>query len=495
MADGGSEVGYERLGAKRLSLVDVIAQSVGFMGPVFSAAFLIPLIAGIGAAQKGAGVATPFAVILAAIGVFALGWIVAEYAKKVHAAGSLYDYVSLGLGGKVGGIAGWLYYSGTTVLASAIAVLIGGLIHDTLFTADPAAPGIVSAKSPLPIWAWSLVYVAAVFLIMYLGVRISTRVQLTLSLISVIVVLIFAIDVIIKVGSGNSLSAFNPSKAHDGWSGIFFGVMYGVLIFVGFETAANLAEETTEPKRSIPRAVLLTVVIATVFYVILAYAQVAGFRFDLNALFSAAAAPLFALASPTSAGGYGSNAILKIVEIVVILDVMAVGLGAAVASSRGVFALARDRRLPAPLAKVSASRGTPAGAIIFVSAWSLAMVILTKARPATFALPLTPAYFSMFLWLSSFGAFALVVVYAALSIGAFNGLADGRSMAGVVIAGILGLIISAGAIFGAIYKVPSPTNLVVYYAAVWLIVGVVVTLMVKGREPASQALGELRSSA
>ena len=487
------ELGYERLGAKKLSLVDVVAQSVGFMGPVFSAAFLIPLIAGVGAAGKGAGIATPFAVILAAVGVFALGWIVAQYAKKVHAAGSLYDYVSMGLGGKIGGIAGWLYYSGTTVLASAIAVLIGGLIHDTLFTSDPAAPGILSAKSPLPVWAWSLIFVAAIFLIMYLGVRISTRVQLTLSLVSALVVLAFAIDVIVKVGSGNSFKAFNPGESADGWSGIFFGVMYGVLIFVGFETAANLAEETAEPKRSIPRAVLLSVAIATVFYVIIAYTQVAGFGFDLTTFLSAAAAPLFALGSPASAGGYGSDLILKLLEIVVILDVIAVGLGAAVASTRGVFALARDRRIPAVLAKVSASRGTPVGAIVFVSLWSLAMVILTKIRPDTFTITGLPPYFAIFAWLSSFGAFALVVVYAAMSAGAFKGLADHSSMAGVSVAAIVGLAISLGAIFGAIYKVPSPTKLVVYYALAWLVVGAIVTLAVQGREPASHALADLHS--
>ena len=95
MSDGS---GYERLGRRRLKLIDVVAQSVGLIGPVFSAAFLIPLIAGFGFSGKGAGVATPFAVILATIGVLALGWIVAQYAKRVHAAGSLYDYVTMGLG-------------------------------------------------------------------------------------------------------------------------------------------------------------------------------------------------------------------------------------------------------------------------------------------------------------------------------------------------------------------------------------------------------------
>ena len=493
MADK-EELGYERLGAAKLSLVDVVAQSVGFMGPVFSAAFLIPLIAGLGAAGKGAGIATPFAVLLGAVGIFALGWIVAQYAKRVHAAGSLYDYVSLGLGDKVGGVGGWLYYGGTTVLASAIAVLIGGLIHDAFFTPDPAAPGVVDMASPLPVWAWSVLFVAAVFLIMYLGVRISTRVQLALSLVSAVVVLAFAIDVIIKVGSGNSLKAFNPSEAADGWSGILFGVMYGVLIFVGFETAANLAEETAEPKRAIPRAVLLTVIIATVFYVILAYTQVAGFGFDLNTILGpAAAAPLFALGSPEAAGGYGSDLILKILIVVVILDVMAVGLGAAVASSRGIFALARDRRIPGALAKVSASRGTPVGAIAAVSLWSLAMVLLIQWRPETFALPGQTPYFSMFAWLSTFGAFCIVVVYGVMAAGAFHGLRDHRSKAGVIVASVIGIAISLGAIFGAVYKVPPPTKWVPVYALAWLILGIIVVLAVKGREPASSALGDLRS--
>src|SRR3954467_14209724 len=102
MAGMSEQHDYGRLGAKRLRLVDCISQSVGFMGPVFSAAFLIPLIAGYSASGKGAGIATPLAVLIAAVGTFALGWIVAQYAKRVHAAGSLYDYVSNGLGSRAG---------------------------------------------------------------------------------------------------------------------------------------------------------------------------------------------------------------------------------------------------------------------------------------------------------------------------------------------------------------------------------------------------------
>ena len=97
-----SESAYERLGAKLLSLPDVVAQSVGFMGPVFSSAFVIPLVVGvISASGKGGGVASPLSVLIAAVGVFALGWIVSTYAKQIHAAGSLYDYVTRGLGERV----------------------------------------------------------------------------------------------------------------------------------------------------------------------------------------------------------------------------------------------------------------------------------------------------------------------------------------------------------------------------------------------------------
>ena len=97
-----SDSGYERLGAKLLSLPDVVAQSVGFMGPVFSSAFVIPLVIGvISASGEGGGVASPLSVLIAAVGVFALGWIVSTYAKEIHAAGSLYDYVARGLGERV----------------------------------------------------------------------------------------------------------------------------------------------------------------------------------------------------------------------------------------------------------------------------------------------------------------------------------------------------------------------------------------------------------
>jgi hypothetical protein len=149
------DAGYERLGAKVLSLPDVIAQSVGFMGPVFSSAFVIPLVVGvISASGKGGGVASPLSVLIAAVGVFAIGWIVSSYAKEVHAAGSLYDYVTRGLGGRVGTAAGWLYYAGVTVLMTGLLLLIGGYLQSTIASEF--------SVNPLPAWAWTLIVIALI---------------------------------------------------------------------------------------------------------------------------------------------------------------------------------------------------------------------------------------------------------------------------------------------------------------------------------------------
>ena len=237
--------------SKKLSLVDVLAQSVGFMGPVFSAAFIIPLIIGVNFAARGAGTSA------AAVGR------VGCRGRVRASAGSSRNTRSASMrparctttcrraGKTLGAAGGWLYYAGTIILTIGLGVLLGGYIKDILL------PTRSSIEGDLPIWVLGRVCVAGLlFAVLYLGVQISTRVQLTLAMISVAVVLVCLRHRDRELGDANDFGkALDPSPA-GGFSGILFGVLYGVLIFVGFETAANLAEETAEPQRSIPRAVL-----------------------------------------------------------------------------------------------------------------------------------------------------------------------------------------------------------------------------------------------
>lgn len=452
-------------GKRRLTLIDTVAQSVGLMGPVFSIAFLVPLVVGIvSASGKGAGTAAPLAVVIAAVGVLGLGWIIAEYTRKIQAAGSLYDYVTDGLGGRVGSAAGWLYYFGILALGAGILPMIGGTIHDTIVSEFNV--------TPLPYWAWDVVLLLVVGTIIYLGVALSTRVQLALAAVSVSVVLVYSIFVIIKsAGLHHIAKGFSPSGSPTHWTGILFGVLYGVLLFTGFETSANLAEETDRPEHNIPRAVLTSVLVIAGFYVIGSFAQVAGFHFSLRAIGANAGAPLFTLAGPNVAGGYAGVGIRRLVELVVVFDMIAVLIGCAVSGSRGFFALARDRKMPRPLTSIS-RHGTPFGASMFVLS-AYAVVIALVAWSSAFALPKTPEYVSMFSWMSTFGGFAIAVIYLLIAVGALRGLRASGKTWQLGLASLVGFLVTGAAIYGAIYKVTSPTIWAPWAAVVILIVGLI----------------------
>jgi amino acid transporter len=302
------------------------------------------------------------------------------------------------------------------------------------------------------------------------------------------------VTVIADLGGDNDIAkAFDPTPEPFGFSGILFGVLYGVLIFVGFETAANLAEETAEPKRSIPRAVLGAVVIVSAFYLIASYSEVAGFGFDLDVILSpeVAGAPLFALGAPGSPAG--SEFWLKVLLLVVFLDMLAVYVGAGVASTRGVFAMARDRRLPGMAASVSRRYGTPVGAILLLIAVQAILIIVAEGNDTLLALPELPHYFSIFVWCATFGGFALLVVYFLMSLGAIRGLATDENRVKLWVSVILGVAITGAAIFGSFYKVTSPTLLAPWSAVIWFVLGLLYMLAVKGREPASDALSDLRA--
>jgi amino acid transporter len=469
------EVKYEKLGQAGLRFVDVIAQSVGFMGPVFGAILLLITVVGANNAGKGAGLATPLAIVVAAIGIGALGWLVAQFAKRIHAAGALYDYISAGFGERTGFVFGWIYLGGLLVLSVAIPLLIGGVTADWL----------ASHKINIPYWVLSLVYTGILFCVLYFGVRISTRVQLALVLVSATIVTIFLIYIVIKVGGGNSVKPFNPGSAH-GVGNFFYGVLYAILLFVGFESAANLAEETEDPKRNIPRAVLWSVGIVTAYFVLASYAQAVGFHLDAGA-WAGSGAPLIVLALPASQGGYGAQWLFDLMNILLILDLAAVGIGASVACTRLLFSLARDRRIPGLFASVSERWGTPTISIAVVVTLTVIEILAVRLSHGILPLNGAPEYIVFFFWLAQYGSLSLAVIYAALALSSIRGLAGHVEPAPLGIAVVLSLAITGLAIFSAVYKVPAPLNTVSLYFLIWAIIGVVILAALVGQNKFRQS--------
>jgi amino acid transporter len=466
---GAQASGGEKLGKGNLTFLDVIAQSIGFIGPVFAAAFFIPTIVGASLNGKGAGIASPVSIIIAMIGMCAVAWIISRFARRIHAAGSLYDYVTEAFGERIGFVAGWVYYGGVIALTLAIGLAFGGFLHDTLFFNH----GVELE------WFWySIAFWVVAAAMMIRGVAISTRVQLVLGLGSFLIILAFSIWVIIKVSGDGGLSGapFNPSSSDQGWNGIFFGVLYAVIMFIGFESSANLAEETKNPRKHLPLAIFGSCIAVGIFYIIVTYAQAVGFGLSVQD-WLAAFPPLYALAADPR---FGSTLFGELVQWIVVIDIAAVGLGTAVGSSRGVFALARDGRLPKVLASVHPKYKTPWIASTALAVASIILIIIIAATNGLMTVgEMDPGqWFPMFNWLATFGGFMLVAVYIAICVAAFKGM-PGESHGLLALAGIVGGLVSIGAIYGVIVQFADvPTyNRIWWVAALWLLGGVVVMLI------------------
>ena len=152
-------------------------------------------------------------------------------------------------------------------------------------------------------------------------------------------------------------------------------------------------------------------------------------------------------------------------ELVVLFDMLAVGIGCGVSATRGIFAMAEDGRLPRPIAVVSKRRSSPLGATVVVTGFCAVALLADVFWKGLFALPGTPHYDALFSWGSTFGGFALVVVYLLMAIGSMRNFAHSPHRLWLVLSAVLAVVITAGAIFGSFYKVTSPTVLAPWFAS------------------------------
>ncbi len=168
---------------------------------------------------------------------------------------------------------------------------------------------------------------------------------------------------------GYGISSMLPPLELDAWRGIFAASLLAFFAFVGFEDMANVAEEVKDPVRTIPKAILLTLVLATVLY--LGTSMTVLLVVPINVL-STSAAPLalvFSNAPEVIKQGFSAVAILATVNGVLIQMIMA---------SRVIYGLADRDHLPKVLAVVPKATQTPVVATLLVVA---IIVLLTQSIP------------------------------------------------------------------------------------------------------------------
>lgn len=454
----------QRLGRPILTTWDAIAQSLS-IGPIFSSAFVAFLIAG------SAGGAAPLAALLGGIGVLAVGWVVTLYARRYNGAGAIYDYLrrvhpALGL------FAAGIYFIGTLVLDTG-GYLIIGLLGSTILQSY--------LSWNVPWWVWSLVILALLFTMNHFGIRIATRVQLTLSALSVIPLLILAIAIIAQGGAaGNTLQAFNPASAatvpapNVPAAGLFAGILFAILLFVGFETSASLGEETANPRRSIPTAVIGTVIISAVFYLLVIYALDIGYGLKNYQTWALDPNPL-----DTMATKYVGKWLAILVDIAVLFDAMAVMSAFMATTARGWFALARHELLPSPLATISRFRTPLGGNLVVLVGALIGIAALAIGNANTSAAVLPVNIITVFAILSTIGSLLIELIYIALGLAAIRILLEDPAKWWRWLFLLVALVTPLLGLYGSVVPFPpAPTSYGIYAAITVIVIAGIWTLVI-----------------
>jgi amino acid transporter len=338
---------------------------------------------------------------------------------------------------------------------------------------------------PIPyLWVGvALLECVGLFLLTYFDVQISTRTQLWLVFISVAMVVLLSAYIFFTGGAaGHSLTPFS-FEAAGGLQGLTFGLIFSILMYTGFESAAVLAEETSDPKRSMPLAIVGTVAAAVILYTFVTYTYSIGFGVaDVSAWADPNVPAMFSMA-----GQYWGEGVVPYIFLAAIVDGFAVALGCLTTVTRVAFAIARDGALPAALARTHKTYKTPyiASGVILGLAF-LTCVVFAVAFPSAEGAP--PAYMTQFGFLSGIGAISIEVIYVFVSLAAIVWFRRemGREYS-VFKHLIVPLVATAGAgaaLYGSLLPPADPLLQAMPYVALgWIVLGAVYIIYLRASKP------------
>ena len=337
------------------------------------------------------GIPFAFVVIAVVLALFVPGYM--AMSRNIVNAGAFYAFITRGLGKPAG------------VAAALVALLAYSFLQVGLYGAfGPAAQAEAQAHLHLnaPWWAWALAGWAIVTVLGLLRVDITGKVLGVLTTVEVIVIIIEIIAGLAHPAGGHlSFSPLSPgSLGSAGWG--TFGVLAVVagLGFVGFEQAPVLAEETKNPRRTIPTATYLALTVIAVVYAGAAWAMAAH------------AGPSHVVAAAGAEGpalmfGMGGSTLADIAQFLFMTSLFAALLAFHNAVWRYTFAISRERVLPALLSQTGAN-SVPKAASLAQSLTGLAVIVL-------YALGGWAPMTDLFFWLGTTGGFGILILLALTS--------------------------------------------------------------------------------
>src|SRR3954465_9902930 len=344
-----------RLRRNAVGLTGAVIMSAAIMGPAVST-FFNPQFS-----MPFSGEATPFVYLACTIALLIAASGIVEMAREFPSAGAFYTYVTRGLGPRAGFVTGGLMFVAYALLPPAEVGLIGSYLQSTFRT---------ELDVNIPWWIIGLVPAGLMVFLAFEGIRSSLRTALILFSIEVAIVLLLALIIVGKGGAdGLTLHPLTPAASPHGFSGLTTGFVFAALSFVGFEAATTLGDETREPKRIVPKAVLLSVLAVGGLYVFCVWAEVIGLGANTANSLDGSATPWNDLAAT-----YASWMKWPVI-VASVSSMFAVMLNSSNGIVRILSTMGREGLLPPMFAFIDAKRRTPSYAIFATGAFAIVLAL------------------------------------------------------------------------------------------------------------------------
>ncbi len=341
-----------QLKAGQLGTADLTASTVANIGPGIDFYFAFGVIA------VTAGVAAPLTIIVAGVATALLAFVVAEFTRAEPSAGSFITYVETSLGARAGVATALMVAVGFTIAIAGVFAMAGGMVTLTL--------GHYASVEP-PWEPLSIVLSVAAMWLTARGVRLSTCAVGVAVVAQVAIMLAVCAAVLVDQRSRLSGVAFSWAHLKGGLAGLSAGFPLALYMFIGWENGPALAEETRDPQRTVPRALYLSIGIATGLFVLFAYATVTGFHYDVSSV-GRSSVPFLSVADRY----LGGVAILAwLAGIVAVLSTL---VSAANSQSRMLFDGGRSGLLSTWLGRLREPAQTPVNALVVMGAGGLGIV-------------------------------------------------------------------------------------------------------------------------
>src|SRR4030081_3489594 len=344
-----------------LGLVAVTMQAITHIAPAIAALFFTQFLVTL------SGVTAPLAYLIGVLVVLMLGNTLIQFSRRLPSAGGYYTYVSRSLGSRAGFLTAWMFILYSPMAGGVVSGFFGFIVAGELKAS-------YNVDWPWRWWVSVIVMGSAVAVLQYRGIELSARTLLIAGSAEILIVLALAITGFINSGPGGfSLAPLNAGTAF-GLSGFTLAIVLAVQGLTGWEAAAPLAEETKNPKRNVPRSVLLSIIILGVFLVFTYWGVITGFGVDnIKGLTGSSDLPGLALARRVWGAGWW------FILIAFLSSTLAVTLATASDSSRMWYALGRNGAFPKLFAKVHPGCKTPTNAIFAQYALALASGLIAGA--------------------------------------------------------------------------------------------------------------------